>query len=535
MAMAPLDLFLLASATVFLFFYYCNMLSGRRAKRGGGEGDGGSSRPPLPPGPKGVPVLGSLLQLGAKPHETLRALSRTYGPLMRLRLGCVDVVVASPPSVAASFLKNDSNFGSRPPNSGAEHMAYNYHDLVFAPSGPRWRLLRKLSAVHLLGPKALDELRWVREEELGVLVRMLRARAEGAGGGAANVGKEMHVCSTNALARAMMGRRVFEKVAAGEEGEEEEMRKAEEFKEMVVEVMTLAGVFNIGDFVPWLKWFDVQGVVRKMKRVHRRYDVFLDKFLEECRTSAKPGAVDLLSVLSGQKGKSDGSGGHITDTAIKALVLNLLTAGTDTSSSTIEWALTELIRHPDILEKAQQEMDSVVGRERLVTESDIPKLPYLQAIVKENFRMHPATPLSLPRMSMEECDIGEYRIPKNATLFVNIWAMGRDPTIWPDPMEFRPSRFLPGGQGEHVEVRGTHFELMPFGAGRRICAGTSMGIRVVHSTVATLIHAFDWKLPEGQSADGIDMGEAFGISLQKAIPLMAHPIPRLALKAYARV
>nr|AHX02955.1 flavonoid 3'5'-hydroxylase [Iris x hollandica] len=532
MAMAPLDLFLLASATVFLFFYYCNMLSGRRAKRGGGEGDGGSSRPPLPPGPKGVPVLGSLLQLGAKPHETLRALSRTYGPLMRLRLGCVDVVVASPPSVAASFLKNDSNFGSRPPNSGAEHMAYNYHDLVFAPSGPRWRLLRKLSAVHLLGPKALDELRWVREEELGVLVRMLRARAEGAGGGAANVGKEMHVCSTNALARAMMGRRVFEKVAAGEEGEEEEMRKAEEFKEMVVEVMTLAGVFTVGDYVPWLRWLDVGGVVAKMKRVHRRYDVFLDGLIAECRSAAKPGAKDLLSVLIGLKGKADGDGGEITDTAIKAMILNLLTAGTDTSSSTIEWALTELIRHPNILKKAQEEIDSVVGQDRLVSESDIPNLPFLQAVVKENFRVHPATPLSLPRMALEDCEVDGFRIPKGATLLVNIWAMGRDPSIWPNPHVFSPARFLPGGQGEHVDVRGNSFELMPFGAGRRICAGTSMGIRVVHSTVATLIHAFDWALPKGQVAEDMDMEEAFGISLQKAIPLMAHPIPRLASKAY---
>nr|A0A4D6Q414.1 RecName: Full=Flavonoid 3',5'-hydroxylase CYP75B138; AltName: Full=Cytochrome P450 2; Short=CcCYP2; AltName: Full=Cytochrome P450 75B132 [Crocosmia x crocosmiiflora]QCF41216.1 flavonoid 3'5'-hydroxylase [Crocosmia x crocosmiiflora] len=523
MTMTSLDIILFISAIVFLSIYYYNLFS--NAKRSNGL--------KLPPGPKGYPVLGNLPQLGAKPHQALQAFSRVYGPLMRLRLGSVDLVVASSPSVAAQFLKNDSNFCARPPNSGAEHMAFNYHDLVFAPYGPRWRLLRKLSAVHLLGPKALDDNQNVREEELAVLARMLYERSRG--GEPVNVGKEMHVCSTNALSRAMMGRRVFEKLAVGGGGveEEEEMKKAEEFKDMVVEVMTLAGVFNIGDFVPWLKPFDIQGVVRKMKRVHRRYNVFLDKFIAECRSSAKPGANDLLSVLIGQRGKSDGSGGEITDTAIKALVLNLLTAGTDTSSSTIEWALTELIRHPDILKKAQQEIDSAVGRDRLVTESDVPKLPYLQAIVKENFRMHPATPLSLPRMSIEECDIGGYHIPKNSTLFVNIWAMGRDPSIWPDPMEFRPSRFLPGGQGEHLEVRGNHFELMPFGAGRRICAGTSMGIRVVHSTVATLIHAFDWKLPEGLTAEKIDMEEAFGISLQKAIPLMAHPIPRLAPKAYS--
>jgi len=214
------------------------------------------------------------------------------------------------------------------------------------------------------------------------------------------------------------------------------------------------------------------------------------------------------------------------------LLQNLLTAGTDTASSAIEWAVTELIRHPDILKKAQQEIDSVVGRDRLVSEADIPKLPFFQAVIKENFRLHPSTPLSLPHMASEECVVGGYRIPKHATLLVNIWGMGRDPKIWPNPLEFNPARFLPGGEAQHIDVRGKNFELIPFGYGRRICAGTSMGIRVVQSTVAALIHAFDWALPGAQTAEKIDMEELFGISLQKAVPLMAHPVPRLARKAY---
>ena len=135
-------------------------------------------------------------------------------------------------------------------------------------------------------------------------------------------------------------------------------------------------------------------------------------------------------------------------------------------------------------------------------------------------------------MASQECVVGGYRIPKNATLLVNIWGMGRDPKLWPNPLEFSPARFLPGGEGEHIDVRGNHYELIPFGSGRRICAGTTMGIRVVHSTVAGLIHAFDWALPGAQTAEKMDMGEAFGISLQKAVPLMVHPVPRLAHKAY---
>lgn len=174
-------------------------------------------------------------------------------------------------------------------------------------------------------------------------------------------------------------------------------------------------------------------------------------------------------------------------------------------------------------------MDSVVGRDRLISEPDIANLPFLQAILKETFRLHPATPLSLPRLASEECVVGGYRIPKHATLFVNIWGMGRDPKIWPNALEFSPARFL---QGEHIDVRGNNFKLIPFGSGRRICAGASMGIRVAQSTVAVLIHAFDWALPEGQTAEKLDMEEAFGISLQKANPLMARPIPRLAHSAY---
>lgn len=119
---------------------------------------------------------------------------------------------------------------------------------------------------------------------------------------------------------------------------------------------------------------------------------------------------------------------------------NLFIAGTDTTSTTVEWAIDELIRHPPILAQAQQELDSVVSKDRLVAESDLPNLTFLQAIVKETLRLHPSTPLSLPRIANESCDINGYFIPKGATLLVNVWAIGRDPTVWAEPLEFRPQR-----------------------------------------------------------------------------------------------
>ena len=278
------------------------------------RGRGGKQRP-LPPGPRGWPVLGNLPQLGAKPHHTMRDLAREHGPLFRLRFGSAEVVVAASAPVAARFLRaHDANFSSRPPNSGAEHVAYNYQDLVFAPYGSRWRALRKLCALHLFSARALDDLRAVREGEVALMVGDL-ARRRGGGGQGVALGQVANVCATNTLARATVGRRVF--AADGGEG------ASREFKDMVVELMQLAGVFNVGDFVPALAWLDPQGVVARMKRLHRRYDDMMDRIIRE-RQAAEEGK-DLLSVLLARmrdrQPLADGEDVTINETDIKALLL----------------------------------------------------------------------------------------------------------------------------------------------------------------------------------------------------------------------
>ncbi|XP_010522775.1 PREDICTED: flavonoid 3'-monooxygenase isoform X3 [Tarenaya hassleriana] len=306
--------------------------------------------------------------MGPKPHRNLTTMVATYGPLLHLRLGFVDVVVASSKAVAEQFLRvHDSNFASRPPNSGAKHIAYNYQDLVFAPYGQRWRMLRKISSVHLFSAKALEDSRHVRQEEVGAFTREL-ARAKT---NPVNLSQLVNVCVVNALGRVMIGRRLF---GVGADP------RAEEFKSMVTEMMSLAGVFNVGDFIPALDWLDLQGVAAKMKRLHKRFDGFLSSILEEHEINGPDeNKSDMLSTLISLKGKDlDGDGSTLTDTEIKALLLNMFSAGTDTSSSTVEWTVAELIRHPEIMGRAQQELDSVVGRNRPVSESDLPNLPYLQ-------------------------------------------------------------------------------------------------------------------------------------------------------------
>ncbi|KAF8037417.1 hypothetical protein BT93_B0348 [Corymbia citriodora subsp. variegata] len=510
--MAPFSL-ILATIAISIFLYSLLRRLARPARR-------------LPPGPRPWPLVGNLPHLGAVPHHSIAALARTYGPLLHLRLGLVDVVVAASATVAAQFLKtHDANFSSRPPNSGAKHIAYNYQDLVFAPYGSRWRMLRKISSVHLFSGKALDDYRHVRQEEVAILTSAL-ARV---GSAPANLAQLLNVCTVNALGRVMLGKRVFGDGSGGGDA------KADEFKSMVVEVMVLAGVFNIGDFVPALEWLDLQGVAAKMKRLHKRFDAFLTAIVEEHKASmGKAGNKhnDLLSTLISLQDVADEEGGKLTDTEIKALLLNMFTAGTDTSSSTTEWAIAELIRHPKILARVQQEIDAVVGRDRLVTELDLPHLPYLQAVIKETFRLHPSTPLSLPRIAAESCEINGYHIPKGTTLLVNVWAIARDPETWAEPLEFRPERFLPGGEKPNADVRGNDFEVIPFGAGRRICAGMSLGLRMVQFMTATLAHAFDWELAHGLLPEKLNMDEAYGLTLQRAEPLLVHPKPRLASHAY---
>ncbi|CAJ1975357.1 unnamed protein product [Sphenostylis stenocarpa] len=479
---------------------------------------------PLPPGPKPWPIVGNFPHMGPVPHHSLAALARVHGPLLYLRLGFVNVVVAASATVAEQFLKiHDSNFSSRPPNAGAKYIAYNYQDMVFAPYGPRWRLLRKLTSVHLFSGKALDEFRHLREtfrrEEVGRLTRNL-ARSEAK---AVNLGQMLNVCTTNALARVLIGRRVFKDGDGGCDP------RADEFKDMVVELMVLAGVFNVGDFIPSLEWLDLQGVQSKMKKLHKRFDAFLTSIIHDHDTSS----ISFLSILLSLQNVKDDDGNRLTHTEIKALLLNMFTAGTDTSSSTVEWAVAELIRNPRIMAQVQQELDAVVGRDRSVKEEDLAHLPYLQAVIKETFRLHPSTPLSLPRVSAESCEIFGYHIPKGSTLLVNVWAIARDPKEWTDPLDFKPERFLPGGEKADVDIRGNDFEVIPFGAGRRICAGLSLGLRMVQLLTATLAHSFDWGLESGLNPEKMNMDEAYGLTLQRAEPLSVHPRPRLAPHVYS--
>lgn len=265
----------------------------------------------LPPGPKGWPLIGALPLLGSMPHSALADMAKKYGPVMYLKVGTCGMAVASTPEAARAFLKTiDTNFSNRPPNAGATHLAYNSQDMVFAEYGPKWRLLRKLSNLHMLGGKALDDWAHVRAAELG---HMLRTMCESSRRGEPVVVAEMLAYGmANMIGQIILSRRVFETKGS----------ESNEFKDMVVELMTSAGYFNIGDFIPSISWMDLQGIETRMKRLHKKFDVLITKMLEEHEKSAhqrrsKPDFLDVL--MANRENRTEGE--RLTTTNIKALLL----------------------------------------------------------------------------------------------------------------------------------------------------------------------------------------------------------------------
>ena len=205
----------------------------------------------------------------------------------------------------------------------------------------------------------------------------------------------------------------------------------------------------------------------------------------------------------------------------------LMAAGVESTSTAIDWGMSELLCNPSVIGKLRDELNTVVGRERDVVEvSDIPRLPYLRAVVKETFRMHPPAPLLLPHMSLDACeDVGGYRIPKGTTVLINLWAIGHDPDVWTDdPHVFSPDRFMFDACSSSLDVKGKHFEVLPFGSGRRICPGMNLALPTVEITLANLVHAFDeWKvvLPPGQHS--LDMSDKCGLGCRRVHPLIVVP------------
>uniref|UniRef100_A0ACD6AH96 Uncharacterized protein n=1 Tax=Avena sativa TaxID=4498 RepID=A0ACD6AH96_AVESA len=481
--------------------------------------------PRLPPGPKPLPIIGNMTIAHQFTHRGLAALAKRYGGLLHLRVGSLRIFVVSTPELAREALHTqDGDFSHRPATTAVRYLTYGRSDLAFARSGSAyWRQMRRLCATRLFSRRRAETWLAVRDGYRAL------ARAVGDSGGdgqAVNLGELVFGHTVRVIFRAAFS-------AVYYDGDE----RLGEFISMFPEFSKLLEAFHIGDFFPWLGWVGRRGFDRRLRTARDALGEFLDRIIDEHVTRGKnPDDADadmvdgLLSFLSHAKqaGGKDGEDGlSFTRDNVKAVMMDMLFGGPDTVGATIEWAMAEMIRSPDILLRLQRELAGVVGLDRTVDESDLAKLPFLKCVVKETFRTHPPIPMHL-HGTTKDCILGGYSVPMGSRVLINAWALGRDEGAWKDADVFRPLRFMPGeGEAAGLDLKGGCYEFLPFGAGRRSCPAQGLGPYAVEFAVATLAHVFDWELPGGMNPAELDMADIFGVTVSRATRLYVVPKPRL--------
>ncbi|XP_060181347.1 geraniol 8-hydroxylase-like [Lycium barbarum] len=466
----------------------------------------------LPPGPSPWPIIGNLHSLGAKPHISLANLAKIYGPIVSLRLGQITTVVISSSSMAKQVLKNqDQAFSTRfIPNALQAHNHYKF-SVPWLPICTQWRILRRILNTNILSSNRLDANQHLRSQKVKELIAYCtKCSQEGA---ALDVGQAAFKTNLNLLSNTLFSKDLVDPFSNSEV----------ELKEVIWSIAAEAGKPNLVDFFPILERIDPQGIRRRITiqfgKLFKLFDDLIDERLEEKRRGCSEKS-DVLEVLLNISTKNPE---EIDQNHIKSMFLDLFAAGTDTTTSTLEWAMAELLRQPEIMKKVQAELAKVIGKGKSVEETDASRLPYLQCIIKETLRMHPPFPLLVPRKVEQDVELCDYIIPKGSQVLINAWAIGRDSTFWEDPLVFKPERFW----NSDLDMRGKHFELIPFGVGRRICPGLPLALRMVPVMLGSILNSFNWKLEEDIGPEELAMEEKFGITLAKAHPLRAIPSPIL--------
>ncbi|KAI8013503.1 Xanthotoxin 5-hydroxylase CYP82C4 [Camellia lanceoleosa] len=485
------------------------------------------------PQPKGAwPILGHLHLLGGQIplFRTLAAMADQHGPIFTIRLGFRQaVVVSSKQTVTECFTVNDRAFMSRPQTAALKYMGYNGALSALGPSDDYWRQLRKVTTHELLSNRHLESFKHVRALEMDLSIKELYSLSI-KNECKMRVSEWFWQVTMNMMLRAIVGKRYSF-------GDSERDKEARQFARTMEEFMYLNGVSECSDVIPGIEWLDLQGNVKAMKKNSKEIDYFMSMWLEEHVQNRREGKVkkderDFMDVLLSCF-PEDGDGlvfGHKSQDIIKATALSLILGGSDTTTATLSWAVSLLLNHPTTLKAAQKEIDMYVGHGnvRWLDESDTKNLVYLQAIIKETLRLYPPGPLSIPRESIQDCHVSGYYVPKGTRLIVNVWKLHRDPHIWTNPDEFRPERFLAWQAKE--DLIGQQFELLPFGAGRRSCPGSTLAYKIMHLILARLLQGFNLEM---LSRNGkVNMSEGLGLVLNKATPLEVLLIPRLSGEFY---
>ncbi|MED6192824.1 hypothetical protein PIB30_013715 [Stylosanthes scabra] len=502
--MDSLILDLLALVT-FILFIVAALIIGRNIKKT-------ESTPNIPPGPWKLPIIGSIHHLvTSNPHRKLRDLANIYGPLMHLQLGEILTIVISSPEYAREVMKtHDLVFASRPKILAMEIMSYDSTNIVFAPYGNYWRQLRKICTLELFTTKRVKSFQPIREGELTNLV----TRIASVKGSTVNLTEEVLSSIYTINSRAAFGMKC---------------KDQEKYISVIKEGITVAAGFDLGDLFPSSKWLQlISGLRPKLERLQRQSDQILENIINEHREvklKAKEAEhepdEDLVDVLlKFEGGNASGQDICLTTNNIKAIIQDIFVAGGDTASTTIDWAMAEMIKDPRVMQKAQVEVREIFDLSGRVDETRINELKYLKSVVKETLRLHPPAPLLLPRECREACEINGYHIPVKSKVIVNAWAIGRDPNYWVEPERFYPERFI----DSTIDYKGSNFEYIPFGAGRRICPGSTLGLINVELALAYLLYHFDWELPNGVKCEDLNMTELFGMNVRRKDDLQLIPV-----------
>jgi len=443
-----------------------------------------------------------------------------HGPVMLLRLGRVPTVVASSAAAAQEVMKtHDLAFASRPRARMTERLVYG-RDMAFAPYGEAWRQTRRVCVLHLLSQRRVHSFRHAREQEAAVMVGRVRRASPGA----VNV-TALIISYTNG---------VISRAAFGDQGRFG-VDDGEKLTQLFADFEELLGTVTIGDFVPWLAWVDaLMGLDAKAARTSAQMDALLERVIADHRRRRRDGRreddghrdfVDVMLDVNEEAEENAAAGGFVFDNvAIKAIVLDMFAAATDTTYTSLVWAMAELINHPHEMRRVQDEIRAAVGGGDHVTEDHLPKLRYLRCVIKETFRLRTPLPLLLPRETRVDTELLGYHVPARTRVIVNAWAIARDPASWDRADEFVPERFAGDDLTTTDYLLGQDFRFVPFGAGRRGCPGVGFAVPSMELALASLLYHFDWELPAGGPSK-VEMDELNGLSvrLKATLLLVAKP------------
>ncbi|CAL5085343.1 unnamed protein product [Urochloa decumbens] len=459
----------------------------------------------LPPSPWALPVIGHIHHLaGALPHRAMHDLARRLGPLVLLRLGELRVFVASSADAAREVLwTHDLAFATRPVNRTVSILlGEGSYGLVAAPYGDGWRQLRRICTTELFSTRRVRSFRAVREEEVR---RLLRSIASAPSGEAVDLSEMLSAFVADASVRAIVGSR---------------FRDRETFLRLLERRLKIMPASSLPDIFPSSRLaMLVSPTPRLMRREREEMMAFMDTIIQDHQENRAAGVdeEDLLDVLLRIQ-REDELDPPLTTDNIKSVIMDIFTASSETSATTLQWVMAELMRNPRVMGKAQDEVRRVLHGQGIVTEESLSGLRYLPLVIKEALRLHPPGTLIL-RECQSPCKVLGFDVPVGAMVLVNAWAIGRDPSYWDAPEEFTPERF----KNSEIDFKGTDFEFIPFGAGRRMCPGIGFGLANIDLALASLLYHFDWELPDGIEPGDMDMAEAMGITTRRLSHLRLVP------------